>query len=941
MTDLKSLKAPEVRFRQEQERQTGFNKATAAPGVDPTPEEAIGTLAGSITGGLAETAPPVLMAFELGLAGVALGGGPTPAGAVFGTLGAGAGLLIGHFAGKDLRALLVEQGLALPAPEEQPEKFRPYAYTGELVGVGVPLVGAPLIAAQRGMEFPATKVGTFVNRVIQTAKDKPVRFAGVEGAALVSAGIGGGVAETFFPGRPGVRLGAEVVGGAANPTRLVVSATNFGLSKGATVIKSMRVEGRMEKAAEILQTAVAVAGKEPNQVAAAIRTALIEIEKLGLPELKKLTTAQLTGERAMAALEAKLISSSAKFSVEEATRAESGLEALKQLTLMYTGIGTPAALKAAALSRRAYFRTLIQSRVDNAVDKLADLSNKLDPGQRAVSRSLISAHAEGLLDDVFKEIRKVESQLWDKVPQADLAGAETFMLQYTRARSQMMVDEKLPPIVENFVKRREKALAGEEGIDEAGELFTIREPVGEDEVTTVGELVIFRRRLLQLSREATGADKPDDARILGELAEGILDDLDPPEGVSPFGEAIVEYRAARQFSRELNDTFTSTFAGEATRTTARGAPRIPPELMMKRALGPGGELTALRTQQMQRAAGFLRDKRLEGPERFEAMVDLQENFFRAMAFESIDIRTGKASIAQIKRFLKSQKEVLDQFPAVRRDAEAVLTSQERLNDIERLAKQQVKIIENQAAFTRVSGFESPVDAVANVLRTGEKEPVKALTALVRLAKRGAPNRNVSPEQSIDGLKASIWQNALRDSADEVTGVLSFSKLRAKMFEPIRPGADSVMGVLEKQGVVSQAEVAQVKRILKAADNIATKTTLPISPAELAELDIGLFDLVVRVTGSKLGKEMSALGGGGSTLIAQGAGVRYFRTLAEKVPQENIRKYLIEAMMNPKFAATLLEKTKTAKKGIQNALVGWSFLLAAGLTVDGLEEGPER
>jgi hypothetical protein len=72
----------------------------------------------------------------------------------------------------------------------------------------------------------------------------------------------------------------------------------------------------------------------------------------------------------------------------------------------------------------------------------------------------------------------------------------------------------------------------------------------------VGEMVNYRSNLLALAREAAGKGEMGDARFYGVLAEGILKDLETLKAPA--------FDQARGFSKALNDTFTRTFASDAS-----------------------------------------------------------------------------------------------------------------------------------------------------------------------------------------------------------------------------------------------------------------------------------------------------------------------------------------------------------------------------------------
>jgi len=110
-------------------------------------------------------------------------------------------------------------------------------------------------------------------------------------------------------------------------------------------------------------------------------------------------------------------------------------------------------------------------------------------------------------------------------------------------------------------------------------------------------MVRLRSSLLDKAREAAGAGKTAAAGRYSKLASSLLDDLDAlPEG---------QYAEARAFSRELNDAFTRTFAGDVSATTRTGADVLAPEVLVQRAFTGGADSTLKRMREMETAANFV------------------------------------------------------------------------------------------------------------------------------------------------------------------------------------------------------------------------------------------------------------------------------------------------------------------------------------------------
>ena len=127
---------------------------------------------------------------------------------------------------------MARESLGLRTPEQFDPELRPAAYAGESFGGALPITGAPYVAARTGLRFAENTVGLFLNRIIDTAKKQPLRFATTELSSAAGAATGAGMAEAIAPGRTDVRIGAEVTMGMFNPTRLAIDAAGYGRLPG-------------------------------------------------------------------------------------------------------------------------------------------------------------------------------------------------------------------------------------------------------------------------------------------------------------------------------------------------------------------------------------------------------------------------------------------------------------------------------------------------------------------------------------------------------------------------------------------------------------------------------------------------------------------------------------------------------------------------------------
>ena len=509
--------------------------------------ERLTTIGQATTAGSAQALPVLagtVMGVKVGGAIGALGGPAAPVTVPVGLLVGGAiGAVSGMIAGGEIQRQLSEvsiPGTDIPLTYESleavPLNLRPYAVFGEVIGASVPFVGLPYVAAAKDIKFVENLPGRFINRIIESAGNMPVRFALAESSAAFGSAVGGGVAESAFPGELGPRFAGEVLGGILSPTRYIISGSRATIQLGQKAIFPMSPLGRRAAAVSFLQNALKESGDDPVQLASAIARGRAEFPQLNL------TPAQITNNKFLIALENRLILESGQFGQDSRKMAEESLGVIRTMIGVLESAGDPAAFKAAAQMRKDYFTTLLATRLHVAQQEVVEAASKIDPANPASTADYGRA-VRKIMDEALGEVRTAEKELWGQIDDSIETTGDSIITRFDELTAERLPEEKLPALVESFVAR-------------------IR---GDEVVTTTGELIIFRSRMLALAREASAKNEFSDARIFGELAESARDDLDVAFDGS------LEYDAAREYSRELHDTFTRTFAGATQTTKATGA----------------------------------------------------------------------------------------------------------------------------------------------------------------------------------------------------------------------------------------------------------------------------------------------------------------------------------------------------------------------------------
>ena len=808
------------------------------------------------------------------------------AGTPLGPLGTAAGAALGGTAGMIGGKLMTD--LTIGGSETVDPASRPYAVAGETFSAALPFGAAPIALGKMALRLPPSMVGNFVNRIFDTAARSPASFFAVETAAASTAGLGAGIAETYAPGNPFARGGAEIVGGILNPA-MMFSLGMKGAKRGLMkIVSNFTEEGRKNSAQRTLRDIVDKAGEDPDVLAALLR----DPDVVGNP-----TPAQRTGSLALAAIEAKIGQRNLAFGESVARRGRDTLDGLESSINLLRRTGDPAAFREAAVQRGRQYRAMLHSLVRGAQDDATAAAQRITSDTEA-ARSAISTQAREALETVLGEARKAESELWAKIPRETRANSQLTQKAFADATADLLPAERSR--IDTVITQ------------------TLQDLADAKNQTDVGTLLQIRSRMLANSRRAAGQGDWDNARIFGKVAEGALDDLSRArlDGLPPF---LVD--DAREFSLALNDTFTRSFAGKSLGRSATGADRLPPEMLLRRALAAGGEAAELQFRELDEATRFMSRMGADSTlaeSAAEQMIEAQERFLRLAASRAIDPQTGRASTNRLAELLRRETALFERFPAARAAVQEALTSEQALANLERINKNTLRVVDQQAAFSKIAKFDSPADAIANALNS--QRPMSEVNAMAKLAKRGGP-------EAVAGMRASVLEFALGQSTG---GEFSPARVRAALFNPVAPGKPSAIDIMRKNGIMDDTTVNRIQQLLDKADNVvSTRTGRADLVAEAEQMD-GLSELIIRIQGAKMGSSLA--GGGpmqGHGLIAAQAGSKYLRDLFSKLDVGSLEKVLIEAVENPAFMAQLLESPSTSAAAIDLGKQVHAYLLQAG------------
>ena len=886
--------------------------------------------------------------------------------------GAGAGAVIGFGTGM-MGAMVLDPLIksAVPPRYLQDPQLIPYFEGGRTLGETIG--AAP--AVFRIPQMTGGRVAEYISRMGVEARRAPVSTLSFEGSTGVAAGTAGALSVAYDPSNELLRMGAEGLVGVFNPLHTMQAAGRTALE----VLGRYSPSGREYKAAQYLQRIITQAGDDPQEL---IRLLLEDLPQ-GVPEP---TAGQKTGSLALNALETTLGKQNPAFGSQLGPQGMQTFEALQNMLDQLRRDGNPAALAAAAQIESNAFQGLLSNRLAVAEQNAAQAISRIGPRNRLATQEvgqILSNEVLNSLDDA----RAYGDALWKQAEleavdvssgERGLSDAVVTPRRLRAVNSSRGMLEAMTSVSPDYLRSMPGAstarrIAGRFGITpesmqtyNQGKLsmpYLQTSSVPENYVTgvterNVGDMIQARSDLLKLARVHAQAD-PNAARIYGEMAEAIYADMDTLD--------FPAYDRARAYTKELNDFYSRTFAGDMTSTDRTGAMKLTPEVIVQRAFGSYTDVTYARMDQAMASVGGLdtRYQRLvqelgpDHPQVLElkpfaeraaqgaaSMRDAQQQWLLLGAQKALE-ETLDADGRTISTLNKNKldKFILDNRPYLA--AAGLLADLQNASTAEATLRQVVDAnsafnngVKEQAAFARVLGNKNinPTRTVRDVLSSDN--PVVQLRRLMTLA------RNADDPNAVEGLKSILYDYAFT-SAGGNRG-FSPSAYYETLFEPLNGilNKPSMIQIMESSGVISSTEIGNLQRLIRPMRVIEQSLHMGAqADAVLAQPKSAVEELAVSYLGSKL----AAVGSGSAqSLVLAGRGASIARDMLLNKPAMYIQDILQAAVRDPRKMATLLTRITPQNQqdiarrlAAQYGISGYTAGLTAGAINPTLYEEAEQ
>jgi hypothetical protein len=262
----------------------------------------------------------------------AIGGGKAGAlmGSAFGPAGTFVGGAAGAIAGGLLTAKAAEEAAKKLLPQDDDEETAPYREGGKTFGQGIAMAPSAFFLPK---SMATSLLPKFISELGMKARKHPLSYIGAEAGSAAGAGIGAGAAESYDPGDPLTRFGAEIAGGALSPFKLIIGNVGPLITGLKNQIKTYSRGGREERAASLIIDALERNKENPEQLS---------------KELKRLnsliatpSSAQLTGSPTLISLEKSLGTGSPSFLAHIDKQGKQAFEAYQDVIGSLQAIGDP------------------------------------------------------------------------------------------------------------------------------------------------------------------------------------------------------------------------------------------------------------------------------------------------------------------------------------------------------------------------------------------------------------------------------------------------------------------------------------------------------------------------------------------------------------------------------------------------------------------------
>lgn len=538
--------------------------------------------------------------------------------------------------------------------------------------------------------------------------------------------------------------------------------------------------------------------------------------------------------------------------------------------------------------------------LDANLTKRANEANEiLKKVETSSSPAALSTAAEKRISLAYTESRTAERELWNALPESETISAPNILaLHENELRN--LTEGADPGTVSAFSRGKLGSLKTVK--DETGKVF--RDAEGNPVLELSGGVLLNKKKqtttpkalhqyysalgekMAKLSRQGGNANR---IRIMREMREAILEDLDAAGLQSQYTDAI-------DFSRELNQKFTSGPVGRVLGLTRGEAPLSRNSL--SEIVGAGGETAREGVAQALRGT----------PGAKKGIEDFLKTQFLASAQNP---QNKKINVSAGNKFIESFGDVLDDFfPELKTTFEEAISTQRKVDDF--LGVPQVAelspLVKDKAAASAFLGGD-PGEEIGRLINNKGIERTNYLSDLVKQTKEDTSGA------AFRGLQNGFTREIIR-----------FGEQSGKQGEVMLKRISELEPLMKRTGLFKQPEVNRLKRIADTLKKIDTDEAIRATPGGvISDVPSRLFANGLRIIAVRLSSKLNrALGGGrniGGSLQTANIAAGLSQDFANSLTNDQAKALLMKAVTDPKLMEQLLSGTLSGDPGKLKGLFG--------------------
>lgn len=759
-------------------------------------------------------------------------------------------------------------------PDREPETFleRVGSVGGEAVSFALP--AAKLVQSLAKATGTVGRIATQMQREII---ERPGRALTAETLAIPGIATARTIAEEnqFTPSQ---QMLAEIAG-AATPSALLSTATRP-LKLGLAALVPFTKSGAKVRASRRMQELVA----DPAKAA----------QRIDDLEGSKLLPSARTEEPGLMALEQAVIKETPQ---AQATMTEKRAEIINSLKNEIRKSGNIKNTRKFLQARIGRLNKAIDARIERAAEDveqslLALNAQNLDP---IAAKQASNKVVRDILEEALADGRVQEEELWSAIPQ-DLKGKVSNLIKKYKSLSDTLSSSQkgdMPNAADVFVGKFVSAKDPKTAF--AKELRGVAKKKAN--ITTVQELDGLYRKLGEEATKARAAGDFNKARIAEDLRGSILDDLDNFRGE---GVAADSLKAARAYSKQLNEKFRRGPIGNIMGFSREGGEKIARDLTIPTIIGPGGVKGRLGVEALQRA--------VDDPTALEGIT----NYLKADFAQSVlDPNTGRVNPAKYETFVRRNAEILELVPSTRQQLASARSAEDVLRRVTKKGDAFRKTFDKPSVSVVSRLVNSPIDKeIQKVLAS--TNPVESMASLVRAARKDKSG------QAIEGLKAGLSEYLIDIASFRKTDVLGrpvidANRLRALLLD------DNFSDPLRQ--VFNEIEMANITSAVKQMSAVQKQAATRKDMAVIGDRAGFILEKLFQIVGAKVGAKASSTAGG--SIQSANIGSTAARKFLNNLVADKAKAMLVDAIEDPELMKVLLTHklpNKTNERVIRNYML---------------------